>query len=391
MKIVKIAIVAASMASILPGKVGRVIGLGVISLGSPPAFAEGGRWYTNGQVEQGAAVFAQNCAECHGANAEATPNWRETIPDGKYPPPPLNGTAHAWHHPLDMLRRQIRLGGAPLGGVMPPFKDKLSAADIDAAIAFFQSKWNDEIYSLWLERNGNIGTLVPTGGSRSWDAVTRHLRKRFPRLDIGEIAPTPVKGIVLVKVGDDYVYLTEDGRHAFVGSLVDLELGTNLTEDVKGRSRQQILTDFPDSDRVVYPAEGQERARLTVFTDTSCGYCRKLHREVPALQNAGVTVTYIAFPRSGPTGAAYETMRKVWCSPDRRGAMDIAKGIASGDLGRGDCEEADAVKAGYELGIKLGVNGTPAIVMPDGRLQPGYLSADRLISALGLRRKNQES
>ena len=79
-------------------------------------------------------------------------------------------------------------------------------------------------------------------------------------------------------------------------------------------------------------------------------------------------------------------MRKVWCSPDRRTAMDIAKGVSSGDLESGDCKEADAVKAGYELGIRLGVNGTPAIVMPDGQLQPGYLPADRLIAALGLKK-----
>ena len=374
-----------------PLRLRRMIGLGAILFGALPAFAEGGRWYTSDQVERGGAVFAQNCAECHGANAEATPNWRETTPDGKYPPPPLNGSAHAWHHPLDMLRRQIRLGGVPLGGVMPPFKDKLSAADIDAAIAYFQSKWNDEIYSLWLERNGDTGKLIRTAGQGSDDAVTRHLRKRFPQLEIGDIAPTPVKGIVLVKVGDDYLYLSEDGRHALVGSLVDLVSGIDLTEEGKGQDRQAALAGFRESDRVIYPAQGKESARLTVFTDTSCGYCRKLHREVPTLQAGGVAVTYIPFPRSGATGAAYQTMRKVWCSADRRRAMDIAKGISSGDLGRGDCKEADAIKAGYELGIKLGINGTPAIVMPDGRLQPGYLPADRLLRVLGLRRKNQES
>jgi mono/diheme cytochrome c family protein len=76
------------------------VGLGVVLLGANLISADEGRWYTGNQVKRGAAVFAQNCAECHGANADATPNWRETTPDGKYPPPPLNGTAHAWHHSL---------------------------------------------------------------------------------------------------------------------------------------------------------------------------------------------------------------------------------------------------------------------------------------------------
>jgi thiol:disulfide interchange protein DsbC len=358
-----------------------------VLLWANPIFADAGRWYTSDQVERGAAVFAQNCAKCHGANAEATPNWRQTTPDGKYPPPPLNGTAHAWHHSLDVLRRQINLGGLPLGGVMPAFEDKLPDADIDAAIAYFQSKWNDEIYAAWSERNGDNDSFFRKVGAMDADRATRSLRKRFPQIEIGETADTPVNGIVLVKAGSEYVYLTEDGRYAFVGSLLDLETGANLTEEEKGRDRQAALADFPESDRVVYPEQGQELARLTVFTDTSCGYCRKLHREVPTLQAAGVTVTYVPFPRSGTTGEAYETMRKVWCSADRRTAMDIAKEVAARDLGSGDCQEADAVKAGYELGIELGVSGTPAIVMPDGRLQPGYLPADRLLSALGLKKQ----
>ena len=372
-----------------PRLVGSAIGLGMFLLGATSGFADSGRWYTQDQVKNGAAVFAQNCAECHGPNAAATPDWRKQTADGNYPPPPLNGTAHAWHHSLNVLRRQIRLGGVPLGGVMPPFEEKLSAADIDAAIAFFQSKWNDEVYSTWMERNDEGDSLLRKVGAVADDRATSGLRKRFPKLTLGETAPTPVKGIVVVKAGGDYVYLTQDGRHAFVGSLVDLETGANLTEEEKGRDRQAALADFPESDRVVYPAQGPEKARLTVFTDTSCGYCRKLHKEVPQLQEVGVTVTYIPFPRSGPAGAAYETMREVWCSPDRRKAMDIAKGVASGDLGRGDCEAADAVKAGYELGVKLGVNGTPAIVMPDGRLQPGYMPADQLLKALGVSPKQQ--
>jgi len=270
---------------------------------------------------------------------------------------------------------------------MPPFEDTLSDEEIDAAIAYFQSKWNDEVYTLWSERNEDSDGFFRKVEAAADEQATRHLRARFPQLEIGSPEETPVKDVVLVKVGGEYVYLTQDGRHAFVGSLLDLQTGDNITEQRKERDRQAALAAFLASDRVVYPAQGKGLARLTVFTDTSCGYCRKLHREVPTLQQAGVTVTYIPFPRGGPRGPAYETMRKVWCSPDRRQAMDIAKGVASGDLSSGDCQEADAIKAGYELGIELGVNGTPAIVMPDGRLQPGYLPADRLLGALGLKQQ----
>jgi len=114
-----------------------------------------GRWYTSLQVNIGSKVFKAHCATCHGRDAEGTTrDWKKTLPDGSYPPPPLNGTAHAWHHPMSLLRRTIDNGGMALGGSMPGFVDKLSDAEKDAAIAFFQSQWNDEIYKGWVERGG---------------------------------------------------------------------------------------------------------------------------------------------------------------------------------------------------------------------------------------------
>ena len=114
----------------------------------------GGRWYTQSQVDKGRITFEANCAECHGNDAQATLNWKKTLPDGSYPPPPLNGSAHTWHHPISALRRTINNGGISLGGTMPPFKDILNDKDTLAVIAFFQSKWSKEIYATWLERGG---------------------------------------------------------------------------------------------------------------------------------------------------------------------------------------------------------------------------------------------
>lgn len=109
------------------------------------------RWYFAEQAERGQAVFAANCAVCHGNNAEATPHWKTPNDSGHYPPPPLNGSAHAWHHPLSILGRTIYFGGAPVGGQMPAFKDKLTESDIIDVIAHFQSYWSDDIYDRWLQ------------------------------------------------------------------------------------------------------------------------------------------------------------------------------------------------------------------------------------------------
>ena len=83
----------------------------------PEAMAEAGRWYSQPQVDTGSVVFANNCAQCHGDNAEGLGNdWRARLDDGSFPPPPLNGTAHAWHHPNSVLLQVINNGGAAFGG-----------------------------------------------------------------------------------------------------------------------------------------------------------------------------------------------------------------------------------------------------------------------------------
>lgn len=105
------------------------------------------RWYTDEQVQIGEAVFQAECAVCHGDQAEGADDWQRRDDDGYFPAPPLNGTAHAWHHPKDELRMIIRDGR----NNMPGFTDRLDDAEIDAAIAWFQSHWSDDVYEAWLE------------------------------------------------------------------------------------------------------------------------------------------------------------------------------------------------------------------------------------------------
>ncbi len=108
------------------------------------------RWYSQQQVDEGGKLFAGYCASCHGPRAEGTEQWKKPDAQGMYPPPPLNGTAHAWHHPYPQLLRTIREGTQ---GNMPGWQAQLSDAQISAVIAHFQSYWPDRGYQLWLARH----------------------------------------------------------------------------------------------------------------------------------------------------------------------------------------------------------------------------------------------
>lgn len=113
------------------------------------------RWYTQTQLKLGKRIFERNCMVCHGYSGEGiADDWSKPLADGSYPPPPLNGTAHTWHHAKSALLRTINNGGQAWGGQMPAFADKISAAEKLAVIAYFQHWWPDQIYDAWIQRGG---------------------------------------------------------------------------------------------------------------------------------------------------------------------------------------------------------------------------------------------
>ena len=107
------------------------------------------RWYRPAHTEVGKRLFDAHCASCHGIGAVGDPNWRQPDANGLARPPPLNGTAHAWHHPLAVLYQQIMRGSAPGVGNMPAFQGLLARVETLAIIAYFQSLWPDDIYQAW--------------------------------------------------------------------------------------------------------------------------------------------------------------------------------------------------------------------------------------------------
>ena len=105
--------------------------------------------------ELGGKIFNNNCAVCHGQNASGPKgDWREKLADGSYPPPPLNGTAHTWHHSPKQLLWTINNGGTLIGGKMPAFKDILKEEEKTAVLDYLFSLWPDKIKRVYNERFG---------------------------------------------------------------------------------------------------------------------------------------------------------------------------------------------------------------------------------------------
>ena len=210
--------------------------------------------------------------------------------------------------------------------------------------------------------------------------ITRLLKLRLGTAEVSPPVETPIKGVYQTQFGNKFGYLIEDGRYVFIGELFDLGRAQNLTEISRRDSIKDELAKVSESDMAIFPASATEKSKLTVFTDTSCPYCQKLHEEVNYLQDAGITVRYLPYPRGGSRGPGYSTLKQVWCAEDKIEAMNIGKGITKGDLPPGNCDAADFVDRGYELGNQLGVTGTPSLFLESGELITGYVPYKQLIT-----------
>lgn len=104
-------------------------------------------------VMHGGKLFAANCAVCHGQLAQGSPGWQKKDASGHFPPPPLNGSGHAWHHSKKAITQTIKFGTLSRGGSMPPWKDKLSDQDIEAIVAWMHSLWPQKIKESWAATN----------------------------------------------------------------------------------------------------------------------------------------------------------------------------------------------------------------------------------------------
>lgn len=192
------------------------------------------------------------------------------------------------------------------------------------------------------------------------------------------VLESPVKGFYEVTYGPKLYYVTADGNYLFSGELFDLKNRINLTEQNRATARLKTLEAIDDASLIVYKAKGKEKHVVTVFTDIDCGYCRKLHDGMAQMNELGITVRYMAYPRAGVDSPSYNKAVSVWCAKDRNKAMDVAKTGATPEVASCD----SPVKEHMAMGQMLGVTGTPALVLQDGTLMPGYLPPQQLLQAL---------
>ena len=194
-----------------------------------------------------------------------------------------------------------------------------------------------------------------------------------------QLRASPIQGIYEFTRGAEIAYVTSDGKYAITGDLYDLSANDrDLTEAHRREVRQKLIAAVPESDMVIFGPK-DPKYTVTVFTDVDCGYCRKLHSEIAEYNRLGVRVRYLMYPRTGPNTSSWTKAEQVMCSPNRNDALTRAK--LGQDLPSKPCAN-NPVARSYALGRDFAIDGTPAIVMADGELLPGYAPPDVLVQHL---------
>ncbi len=200
------------------------------------------------------------------------------------------------------------------------------------------------------------------------------------RVVISEIKLSPMEGVYEVTFGARTMYANKIGKYLILGDVYDTERSVSLSEELKQAKAIAVVDAMSETEMIVFGEDSADRT-ITVYTDVDCGYCQKLHREVPALLAGGVKVRYLWYPRAGIGSASYKKAVSVWCAEDQQQAMDNAK--LSRSFTDATCDP-NPVAAQYQSGQQVGVKGTPTIVVDDGTIIGGYMPAQKLLARLGL-------
>lgn len=227
-----------------------------------------------------------------------------------------------------------------------------------------------------------------SGLAKSTNIINEKIKTYFNNKDVvSNISETPIDGAYLVSLDDgtSMVYF-EKTDYAILGDMYDLKDKSNLTPKIKAPFYKKILDNYPLKSGIRYEPTSEKIGVAYIFTDPTCGYCRKLHYELQSYLDKGIEIVYIPYPRSGTSGLGHDELVSVFNAGDNDAekiAMDLAKHDKADEIkNMASYKESDRglklVNEGVEIGKKLGIRGTPSIYLENGYNIPGYVDANEL-------------
>ncbi|WP_392552481.1 bifunctional protein-disulfide isomerase/oxidoreductase DsbC [Orbus wheelerorum] len=222
---------------------------------------------------------------------------------------------------------------------------------------------------------GILSSLLIGSASASDADIMATLQKLGYPKDTIQINTTPMSSMKRATTPDGVFYITNDGKFLTQGPIYNMT--GEAPENIANSENLKLINSIA-KDAIVYQAKNQKYV-ISVFTDYTCGYCKKLHEEINSYLDLGISVHYFAFPRQGLDTQVAKDMQSIWSSKDRKAAFDNA--YKGGKISPAT-SMVPYVQMQFDAGRKIGLSGTPGIVLPNGQLLAGYVPASELIKIL---------
>ena len=223
------------------------------------------------------------------------------------------------------------------------------------------------------------GGVISTAYAENADLekARKNIMATFKGINPKNIFPSPIEGLYQVVIPPRLFYASLDGRFVLDGDMIDMKTKQNISQSVRNKALIKAVDAIGEDSMIIFGKDTLKHT-VTVFTDIDCAYCRKLHSQVKKYNDLGIRIRYMSYPRAGIDSKSYREAEAVWCSKDRKKALTDAK---NGMTIKSKACKSPVAKE-YALGNMIGIRGTPAIVLEDGTVVPGYVPPQQLSNAL---------
>ncbi len=215
--------------------------------------------------------------------------------------------------------------------------------------------------------------------------IIAKLRLSRPDFNYNTPVESQIPGLYEVQVvNGPILYVSADAKFLVAGDLYSVQPGefVNLQEKAREKDRAAIMAAVDKKQQIVFSPKGETKAFVHVFTDVDCTYCQKLHQEIAEINDLGIEVRYLAYPRAGINSESSQKLATAWCADDPQATLTKLKNRER--VQTAVCDD-NPIAAQYRLGGLVGVNGTPNMVTEDGKMIGGYVPAEQLAEILGVK------
>lgn len=214
------------------------------------------------------------------------------------------------------------------------------------------------------------------------DEILNLLKELVPDVKILEVGNAPVKGLCEIALETNgrkgIVYTDPSKKYIISGSILEIATKTNLTQERLSDLNRIDVSQVPLGNAIVM-GDKEAKHRVIVFSDPDCPYCSKLHEEMKKVVQKRNDIAFFIklYPLPFHKGA-YAKSKSIVCE---KSLALLEDAYAKKSLPEAKCETT-ALEDNIKLAEELGIRGTPAIILPNGSLIPGYKDADSLISLI---------